>query len=53
MLVQLGCGFLSGISITFLKDDYGSFLHAIRLNELIVAALIPPIEDISAKFIPL
>jgi hypothetical protein len=53
MPVQLGCGLLFGISITLLKDSYGSFLHAIHLEELIVAAFIPPVEDVSVKFVPL
>src|SRR6476659_6753162 len=46
MLIQLGCGFLSGISITFLKDAYGPFVGVISLGRLIVAAFIPPAEDI-------
>ena len=29
------------------------FTHAIHLDELIVAALVPPGEDVSAEFIPL
>ena len=53
MLVQLGFGFLSGISITFLKDVYGSFVGLIHPDGLNVAAFIPPAEDVSVKFIPL
>ena len=53
MLVQLRCGFLSGISITFLKDAYGSFAREINFGWLIVAVFIPPVEDVSVKFIPL
>jgi hypothetical protein len=53
MLVQLGLGFLSGISITFLKDAYGSFIRAINFGGLIVATFIPPAEGVSVKFIPL
>jgi hypothetical protein len=53
MLVQLGFGFLSGISITLLKDVYGPFVCLIDPGGLIVAALIPPAEDVSVKFIPL
>ena len=52
MFVQLVCGFLFGISITFLKDAYGSFAGAINFGKFIVAAFIPPIEDISVKSIP-
>jgi hypothetical protein len=36
-----------------LKDDHGPFTHAIHLDELIIAALIPPAKDWAAKFIPL
>jgi len=53
MLVQLGCGFLSGVSITFLKDAYGPFVRAINFSRLIVVAFIPPVEDVSVKLIPL
>ena len=51
MLDQLGRGFLSGISITLLKDTYGVFMHAIKLDDLIVAAFVPPVDDFLAKFI--
>jgi hypothetical protein len=53
MLVQLRYGFLSGISITFLKDAYGPFIGAIKPGRLIVAVFIPAVKDISVKFIPL
>src|ERR1051325_11003755 len=53
MLVQLRYRFLPGISITFLKDAYGSFAPAINLCSLIVAVCIPPGEDTSVKFVPL
>ena len=53
MLVQLRYRFLSGISITFLKDAYGPFTGAISLGSLIVAVRIPTVKDGSVKFIPL
>jgi hypothetical protein len=53
MLVQLRYRFLSGISITFLKDAYGPFARALNLGRLIIAVCIPPVEDISVKFFPL
>jgi hypothetical protein len=53
MLGQLGGGFLSGISITFLKDTYGSFAGPINPGKLIIAAFIPPIKNTSVKSIPL
>jgi hypothetical protein len=53
MLAQLGYGFLPGISIPFLKDAYGPFVGLISLDKLIVAAFIPPAEDVSIKFVPL
>ena len=51
MLDQLRCGFLSGISVTFLKDTYGPFMYAMELNELIVPAFFLPVEDLLANFI--
>jgi hypothetical protein len=51
VLDELGCGFLFGISITFLKDTYGPFMHAIKLDELIIAAVFLPVDDFLAKFI--
>jgi len=51
MLDQLRCGFLSGVSITFLKDTYGPFMHAIELDELIVTTLLLPLDDLLANFI--
>jgi hypothetical protein len=53
VLVQFGCGLLSGISIAFLKDAYGLFMQALQLDELIIAAFVPPAVDFLAKFIPL
>jgi hypothetical protein len=52
MLIQLVYGLLSGISITVLKDAYGSFTRAIHLDELIVVALPLPGENVLPKFIP-
>jgi hypothetical protein len=49
MLDQLRCGFLSGISITFLKDTYGPFMHAIELHELIITAFFLPVHDFLAN----
>lgn len=51
MLDQLRCGFLSGISIPFLKDTYGPFMQAIELDELIVTAFFLPVDDLLANFI--
>ena len=53
MLVQFGYGFLSGISITFLKDTDGPFLGAINFGEFILAVFVPRIDDFLAKCIPL
>jgi hypothetical protein len=53
MIVELVGGFLSGISITVLKDANGPFLGANNLIELIVAALIPPAKDWAAGFMRL
>ena len=53
MRVQFVHSFLSRISITFLKDAYGPFIFTVHLEELIIAAFLPPGEDFSAKFIPL
>ena len=51
MFDQLRCGFLSGISVTFLKDTYRPFVHAIELHDLIVAAFFLPVDDFLANFI--
>lgn len=51
MLDQLGCGLLFGISITFLKDTYGPFMHAFKLDELSVAAFYLPADDFLAEFL--
>ena len=51
MLDQLGCGFLFGISISFLKDADGSFMHATEFDELIVTAFFLPVNDLLANFI--
>jgi hypothetical protein len=51
MLIQFGCGLLSGISITVLKDADGAFAYVIHLDEVIVAAFLPPAEAFSAEFI--
>ena len=51
MFDQLRCGFLSGVSITLLKDTYGPFMHAIELDELIVTAFFLPVDDLLANFI--
>lgn len=53
VLVQLGCDFLPGISITFLKDANGPFAHVVHLGELIVAALVRPVNEASAKLVAL
>jgi len=51
MLDQLGCGFFFGISITFLKDTDGPFMHAIEFEELIVTTFFLPVDDLLANFI--
>ena len=51
MLIQLGCGLLFGISITFLKDADGAFAYVVHLDDVIVAAFLPPGEAFSAEFI--
>jgi hypothetical protein len=53
MLVQLVYGLLSGISITFLKNDYGPFTHVVQLGELMAAAFVPPVDEVLAKPVPL
>jgi hypothetical protein len=50
MLDQLRCGFLSGVSITFLKDTDGPLMHVIELDELIVTAFFLPVHELLANF---
>lgn len=53
MIIQLVCGLFSSVSITFLKDTYRPFAHAIHLDELISALFIPPVDGFPAKLSPL
>ena len=53
MLIQFIYGFLSGISITFLKDTDGPFTNVTNFDLSIIKAFVSPVEDVSAKFIPL
>lgn len=53
MLVKFSCCLFPGISISFLKDTYGSFLGAIEVSKLILVASVQPVDDFLAKFIPL
>ena len=53
MCVQLGCSFLSGVSITFLKNAYGSFTLMTLSHELLVAAFVPPVEESLTNFVSL
>jgi hypothetical protein len=45
MLIQFGCGFLFGVSITFLKEPDGLFTLVVRLNTSIASTLFPPFAN--------
>jgi hypothetical protein len=53
MLGKFGDRLFPGISIPFLKDAYGPFLGAVGAGNLIVAAFIPRLHNVLAKFIPI
>jgi len=53
MPIQFVYGFLSGISITFLKYIYGPFTNFINFHHSIIEVFVSPVEDFSANFFPL